>query len=420
MTEKESVNKKILCNLEEFIEFKSLFEMLSDTGLNEEITKLNPKIFLVQDTIGSEFLQFFHQEISDKFTVQEIDCTQKKLEKQIDEIARAFDQGVEEGKEETEDEKDKEPEEKIAPLSLQKKIIFLNNPNFYQHEEKERVIQVVQFVSSKLEEFPQHFFILRLLNEKAPLELVEQFDFQFKIPYPTKIQRITIFEQLLESLSVHTVDITHLSDLTEDRWNVTDLKRLVDRAFIQWKVLNYAEFKSSLENNEVEDGKEGEEMEEVPQQEPDKYLNGIPKIPLTAEIFANLIKRNTIRPLGMFNSYKKPISEQNYVISESKSDHPSQFKPKGTQSLGNTMEGLGLMEIDSFTSSQLYQYAAANKFEELTSTLEKLDQGKKLDEADRRILADYAFILKDPPNRALLKLTNARKTIDRIQKISER
>ena len=85
-----------------------------------------------------------------------------------------------------------------------------------------------------------------------------------------------------------------------------------------------------------------------------------------------------------------------------------------------SLEGLGLADVDSFTSSQLYQYAASTKFEELTVILEKLDQAKKLDEVDRKILSDYAFILKDPPNRALLKLTNAKKTIDRIQKLANR
>ncbi len=417
MTEKESVEKKILCELEEFIEFKSLFEMLSETGLNEDITKLNPKIFLVQDTVGSEFLDFFHHEISDKFTVQEIDCRQKKLEKQIDEIARAFDQGGNLDETGTVSEEETDPKEKITMESSQKKIIFLNNPNFFQYEEKERVIQIVEFVSSKLEEFPEHFFILRLISEDVPLELVEQFDFQFQIPYPTKIQRITIFEQLLKELSVHTVDITHLSDLTEDRWNVKDLKRLVGRAFIQWKVLNYAELKSSLENVEE---KGEDEKEEVPHKGPNKYLNGIPKIPLTAEIFASLIKRKTIRPLSSFNSYNNPNLKQENNAIDSRPNLLSQNTTKGNIILENTLEGLGLTEIDSFTSSQLYQYAAANKFEELTTTLEKIDQGKKLDEADRKILADYAFILKDPPNRALLKLTNARKTIDRIQKLSER
>ncbi|TFG19919.1 MAG: hypothetical protein EU530_04830 [Promethearchaeota archaeon] len=417
MTEKESVEKKILCDLEEFIEFKSLFEMLSEMGLNEKITKLNPKLFLVQDTVGSEFLDFFHHEISGKFTVQEIDCREKKLEKQIDEIARAFDNGSNEGETGTVGEEETTPKEKNAIESLQKKIIFLNNPNFFQYEEKERVIQMVEFVSSKLEEFPQYFFILRLISEDVPLELVEQFDFQFQIPYPTKIQRITIFEQLLKELSVHTVDITHLSDLTEDGWNVKDLKRLVDRAFIQWKVLNYAELKSSLEN--VEERGE-DEKEEITHKEPNKYLNSMPKIPFTAEIFASLIKRKTICPLSIYNSYKNPNLEQNNIAVDSKPIQIKQNTPKGNIILGNTMEGLGLTEIDSFTSSQLYQYAAANKFEELTTTLEKIDQGKKLDEADRKILADYAFILKDPPNRALLKLTNARKTIDRIQKLSER
>ena len=122
----------------------------------------------------------------------------------------------------------------------------------------------------------------------------------------------------------------------------------------------------------------------------------------------------------MYSSYKKSFVPLKALESKPITEGGFRQSAQVVMNVSDSLEGLGLPEIDSFTSSQLYQYAAATKFEELTSTLEKLDQAKKLDEVDRRVLADYAFILKDPPSRALLKLTNARKTIDRIQKIAER
>jgi hypothetical protein len=417
MTEKTSVNKKILFKLDVFTQIKSLFEMLSDSGLTIENSLPDIKIILVQDSIGSEFLEFFRQEIYGKFQVRELICKEKKLENQLEEIGRVFENDEENEKE------NKKNDEQLLESSpdtsiIGKTILLMNNPIYEIQSEQERLVNIVKFISGKLYENSKYIFLLRILQENAPRELIEMVDFSFIIPYPTKIQRITIFETLLKELNVHTVDITHLSDLTEEKWNVIDLKRLVDRAFIQWKLLNYIEFKTQLEQETTESIKTTSEEEVKTESKPS--INEIPKIPFSTEIFSELIAHEKVLPLGKYPALNEPIkilkTQKNAPILESH----SQQSPKISMKVSDSMEGLGLAEIDSFTSSQLYQYAAANKFEELTSTLEKLDQGKKLDKADRRILADYAFILKDPPNRALLKLTNARKTIDRIQNISER
>jgi hypothetical protein len=238
---------------------------------------------------------------------------------------------------------------------------------------------------------------------------MEYIDFLFTIPYPTRIQRIETFEKLLEDLSIHTVDITHLADLTEEVWNVHDLERLVNMAFIQWKILNYAEFKTKLDD-----------QEELKEEDSKKVTTSLYKIPLTAEIFADLIKNNQIQPIGSYLSYKEsgPRGKTALQIMGKKKQQSISSTP--FKQTVESMEGLSLTDIDSFTSSQLYQYAASNKFEELTVILEKLAQVKRLDEIDRKTLADYAFILKDDPQRALLKLTNAKKTIDRIQKLTNR
>ena len=95
MNEKSSVNKEILCMMDEFIQFKSTFEMLSDASLDATNKNMNPRMFLVQDSIGSEFMEFFMHEIVGKFPIQEIICKSKKLEKQLEEISEIFDENDE-------------------------------------------------------------------------------------------------------------------------------------------------------------------------------------------------------------------------------------------------------------------------------------------------------------------------------------
>jgi len=394
----QNVNKEILCNLEEFIQFKSMFEMLSDVNFSNLANIITHKIFIVKDTPGSEFSEFFKQDFQSKFDVHEISSDNKEIE----EILTAFEKPNE--VKEDSDLSD-QPKKEVA----RKKFFYLNNPAFTTEEDRKRLGDLVRGISKILDYSSDYFVILRILADNIPQEFIEHADFVFKIPYPSKIQRINILEKLLENLDVHTVDITHLSELTEDKWNVQDLKRLVFTTFLHWKTLNYTEFKSQLKNQDLTD--------QVVSKSPWDSIN---KIPLTTEIFALLIQNHQIQP-ACYLGYNHDEHTMNIdVKQDSQLEKRAMINSSLHLSQNYLLEGLGLSEINSFTSSQLYQYAATNHFEELTVILEKLDQGKKLDEKDRNILADYAFILKDPPNRALLKLTNAKKTIDRIQKLLDR
>jgi hypothetical protein len=64
--------------------------------------------------------------------------------------------------------------------------------------------------------------------------------------------------------------------------------------------------------------------------------------------------------------------------------------------------------------SQLYQDAASNHYEDLSIILDKLDKGIILDDRERKILGNYAFVIKDPPQQAMQKLHKAKGRIDRI------
>ncbi|MHA1820983.1 MAG: hypothetical protein ACTSVC_10955, partial [Promethearchaeota archaeon] len=74
-------------------------------------------------------------------------------------------------------------------------------------------------------------------------------------------------------------------------------------------------------------------------------------------------------------------------------------------------------ELNSFTSNQLYQFAASTKFDELVTVLEKLANNLALDDLDRKTLSDFPFVLKDPPKKALVLLNNAKTRVDRLKKM---
>jgi len=74
-------------------------------------------------------------------------------------------------------------------------------------------------------------------------------------------------------------------------------------------------------------------------------------------------------------------------------------------------------DITSFTTSQLYQYAAANDYDNLMIILDKLQNGKLLGDSDRILLAKYSFILLDSPNTAISRLLNAKTKIDKLKKL---
>ncbi|MHA1728880.1 MAG: hypothetical protein ACTSWY_09130 [Promethearchaeota archaeon] len=117
------------------------------------------------------------------------------------------------------------------------------------------------------------------------------------------------------------------------------------------------------------------------------------------------------------NNYNFLFNEEDTLQLEGKISNEQKeedYSPKG----GSILRGINITELNSFTSGQLYQFAATNKFDELILILEKLDRGQKLDEVDRKILVDFPFVLNDEPKKAIMKLTNSKNRIDRIRNIS--
>ena len=65
--------------------------------------------------------------------------------------------------------------------------------------------------------------------------------------------------------------------------------------------------------------------------------------------------------------------------------------------------------------NQLYENAAYKNYNELILIIDKIQKKEPLEENDRRLLANYPFILNDPPNKAQIHLEKAKKRVDSIK-----
>ena len=95
-----------------------------------------------------------------------------------------------------------------------------------------------------------------------------------------------------------------------------------------------------------------------------------------------------------------------------------------TKTLGQTEEKfekeinkIKSQRISDFMVTQLYEDAASEKYTELVILLDKIKKQEALEEYDKKLLAEYSFILNDPPNIALIALEKAKKRIDNIKKV---
>jgi hypothetical protein len=68
-----------------------------------------------------------------------------------------------------------------------------------------------------------------------------------------------------------------------------------------------------------------------------------------------------------------------------------------------------------FMLSQLYENAASKNYSELLLVIDKLSKNEPLEDNDKKLLANYPFILNDAPNRAQINMEKAKKRIDLVK-----
>ncbi|MHA2268674.1 MAG: hypothetical protein ACXAB8_12825, partial [Promethearchaeota archaeon] len=111
------------------------------------------------------------------------------------------------------------------------------------------------------------------------------------------------------------------------------------------------------------------------------------------------------------------IQQDNEVLSNnldtnSKKERSNHNEPIVLDNYLNNIRG---SRISDFMLNQLYEDAAFRNYSELVIIIDKLDKKEPLEENDRKMIANYPFILNDSPNMAQINLEKAKKRVDRIK-----
>jgi len=213
--------------------------------------------------------------------------------------------------------------------------------------------------------------------------IYDSFDLFIKVQLLSKIERETIFRAFLENNPKIVFDINALVDLTE-KWEVKDIKKIL-KVGIMKQFLNSELNGTSNEITQI-------------------LLDLIETGEYVPTINPDLLTNNTIK-------------QENELKLNNLDKIPKKELVKNTESieLHSYLDNIRDSRISDFMLNQLYEDAAFKNYSELVIIMDKLDKKEPLEENDRKMLANYPFILNDPPNMAQINLEKAKKRVDRIK-----
>jgi len=372
--------------------------MATYNGENTIEEYLSPKgAVLINVTPGTDILDFlklistnYYLELVE-FNHNEIRKAPERFLKSFIPILRAF--GVH-SKSETDIKSGREDNDKNIIDSdkiIEKRILIINQQlNLKTLLEGKNLLEI--FFTEQNEEkfnFLESNIILMWINyniqdiQENASNIYNSFDLFIRIQLLNKIERETVFRDFLEKNPKIVFDINALVDST-DKWEIKDIKQL----------LKVGIFKHFL-NSELND-----------------TSNEI------TQILLDLIETGEYIPtVPPNNSENQQIS----VESEIKLLNPDKISKKEVESdnkreqIDNYINNIRDSRISDFMLNQLYEDAAFKNYREIILIIDKLDKNEPLEKNDRKLLADYPFILNDPPNKALINLEKAKKRVDRIK-----
>ncbi|MHA2182144.1 MAG: hypothetical protein ACXAAH_12060, partial [Promethearchaeota archaeon] len=286
---------------------------------------------------------------------------------------------------------DKDIDEIDSGRSIEKRLLIINQQlNFKTLFKGENLLEIFfteqnedkfNFMESDLLVLWVNYNIQDILENTS--DIYTSFDLFIKIPLLNKIERETVFRDFLEKTPKIVFDINALVDFTE-MWEVKDIKEVL-KVGIMKQFLNSELNDTSNEITQIlldliESG------EFLPTINPNRLKN------------QKLLQENEIK-LDNFDKISKKELGNNTELIE----------------IGNYMDIIRDSRISDFMLNQLYENAAFKNYTELVIIIDKLDKKEPLEENDRRMLANYPFILNDRPNLAQINLEKAKKRVDRIK-----
>jgi len=354
---------------------KSMSTFNGDNSLNDYV--LPKGTILINVNPGTDIYDFLKL-ISVNYSLELIEFNDLEIKKTPNQFIKNFPQILTSIRESSDKEVNETP--------LEKRLLVLN-----QHSKYKTILNGVNLLETfSLAEgestFLESNMILIWINYEIQ-DIIEisstvykLFDLFLKVRLLDKIDRETIFRDFLEKNTKIVFDINALVNYT-DSWEVNDIKQL----------LKVGIFKHFL-NSEL-----NERSNEI------------------THILLNLIETGEFLPstiTKISNDTQSPEendkNEQEIITIEEKNFRES-------NKIDDYINSIRDSRPSEFMLNQLYENAAFSNYNELLIIIDKIDKKEPLEENDRKILADYPFILNEPPKRAQINLEKAKKRVDRIK-----
>jgi len=372
--------------------------MATYNGENTIEEYLSPKgAVLIDVNPGTDILDFlklistnYYLELVE-FNYNEIRKAPESFLKSFTPILRAF--GVH-SKSETDFKSDKEDNDKNiidSDKNIEKRILIINQQLNLKTLLKGKNLLEIFFTEQNEEKFNflESNIILIWINyniqdilENAS-SIYDSFDLFIRIQLLNKIERETVFRDFLEKNPKIVFDINALVDST-DKWEIKDIKQL----------LKVGIFKHFL-NSELNDT--SNEITQI-------LLDMIESGEYLPTIISNNLQNQQISAESEIKLLDPDKISKKEVVSDNK-----------IEQIDNYINNIRDSRISDFMLNQLYEDAAFKNYREIILIIDKLDKNEPLEKNDRKLLADYPFILNDPPNKALINLEKAKKRVDRIK-----
>lgn len=206
------------------------------------------------------------------------------------------------------------------------------------------------------------------------------FDLVVKVPRINIKEKEVFLRDYSEGNPRIVFDINTLVNYTKN-WEILDIKNLLKLAIFK----HFLNFELNKTSNEITD------------------------------VITNLIDSGEFKPSipykdQRFRDVFEDLDQESLAIE-------NQFKNKELRftELQSIVSEIQDQPISEFMLSQLYENAASKNYTELVIIIDKINKNEILEENERRLLANYPFILNDSPNRAQIHLEKAKKKIDHIK-----
>ena len=213
--------------------------------------------------------------------------------------------------------------------------------------------------------------------------LYNTFDLLIKVPLLNNFERETVYRNFLEKNSKIVFDVDVMIKQTEN-WEVKDIKQLL-------KIGIFKQFLNS-------------DLNDISNEITQILLDLVDSGEFLPSFSPNIIKNQQPDEDGEKN---QPVKKQ---IERLEDDQSITIK-----NVDEYVKNIRELRTSEFMLNQLYENAAYKNYTELILIIDKIQKKEPLEENDRRLLANYPFILNDPPNKAQIHLEKAKKRVNSIK-----